>query len=63
MQKELNLIIKNNQTQTAKLFKVAKLQNMIVFGLNYKFIANIESRSNLVLGFIFDKSFITFNCA
>lgn len=42
MQNKLDLAIKNKQLQAAKLFKVAKLQNVMVFGLEDELIASIE---------------------
>lgn len=50
--------IKNKQTQAIKLFETVKLQNTIVFGLDNKMIADIESISGMIIGSDFS---ITFN--
>lgn len=47
MQKNLNLAVKDKQVKLAKLFKVAKLQNEMIYDLDDKFILDIEPTANL----------------
>ncbi len=50
VQTELDLAIKDRQSQAGKLFGVAKLQITIVFGLDDEPIAGIEVTPGLVTG-------------
>ena len=50
MQLEIDLTIKDKQTQAAELFEAAKLQSAMVFGLDDEPIAGIESMPGVVTG-------------
>ncbi len=50
VQTELDLAIKDKQSQATKRFEVAKLQSTMVFGLDDESIAGIEATSGLVTG-------------
>lgn len=60
MQNELDLAIKDKQTQAIELFKATKLQSTMVFGLDDKQIAGIKLTSDMVMCF---SSSITLNAA
>ena len=50
MQIEVDSAVKDKQTQIAKLFEAAKLQSAMIFGLDDKPIAGIESTPGMITG-------------